>query len=58
MRLRRAAESEAQQAREVEVERKRLRDMIASIPGVVWEAWGEPDSAGSASTTSATTSRQ
>jgi PAS domain S-box-containing protein len=27
----------------VESERLRLRDMISSVPGVVWEAWGEPD---------------
>jgi PAS domain S-box-containing protein len=28
---------------QVESERSRLRDMISSVPGVVWEAWGEPD---------------
>src|ERR687893_106461 len=28
---------------EVEAERRRLRDIIGSVPGVVWEAWGEPD---------------
>jgi PAS domain S-box-containing protein len=44
VRLRRAAEAEAQQAREMQAERKRLRDLVDSIPGVVWEAWGEPDS--------------
>jgi PAS domain S-box-containing protein len=43
-RLRRAAESQARQAREMQAERKRLRDLVDSIPGVVWEAWGEPDS--------------
>jgi PAS domain S-box-containing protein len=26
-----------------ESERKRLRDLISGVPGVVWEAWGEPD---------------
>ena len=26
-----------------ESERLRLRDMISSVPGIVWEAWGEPD---------------
>ena len=31
---------------QVEAERKRLSDMISSVPGVVWEAWGEPDAAG------------
>ncbi|HYE75267.1 MAG TPA: PAS domain S-box protein, partial [Blastocatellia bacterium] len=24
-------------------ERQRLADILASVPGVVWEAWGEPD---------------
>ncbi len=24
-------------------ERSRLRDLVSSVPGVVWEAWGEPD---------------
>ncbi len=28
---------------QVEAERSRLRDMISSVPGVVWESWGEPD---------------
>ena len=28
---------------QVEQERKRLEDIIASVPGVVWEAWGGPD---------------
>jgi PAS domain S-box-containing protein len=28
---------------EVEAERRRLRDIVGSVPGVVWEAWGEPD---------------
>ena len=44
MRLRRATNAEAQQAREMQAERKRLRDLVESIPGVVWEAWGQPDS--------------
>jgi PAS domain S-box-containing protein len=44
-RLRQVAEREARQARRVQAERQRLRDLIESIPGVVWEAWGEPDSA-------------
>lgn len=30
---------------EVEAERRRLRDLVGSVPGVVWEAWGEPDEA-------------
>ncbi|MDT5293242.1 MAG: hypothetical protein QOJ76_122, partial [Acidobacteriota bacterium] len=24
-------------------ERRRLSDLVSSVPGVVWEAWGEPD---------------
>jgi len=38
-RLRRRAESE------VERQRDRLNKIIASVPGVVWEAWGKPDAA-------------
>jgi PAS domain S-box-containing protein len=44
-RLRRAAAFETQQATEMQAERKRLRELFESIPGVVWEAWGHPDSA-------------
>ena len=33
----------AKHAAQVEVETKRLRELIASVPGVVWEAWGAPD---------------
>ena len=29
--------------REVEAQRARLDAIVASVPGVVWEAWGEPD---------------
>ncbi len=28
---------------EVRSQRERLNNLIASVPGVVWEAWGEPD---------------
>jgi PAS domain S-box-containing protein len=28
---------------QVERERGRLRDIVGSVPGVVWEAWGQPD---------------
>jgi PAS domain S-box-containing protein len=28
---------------QIESERLRMREMISSVPGVVWEAWGEPD---------------
>ncbi|MDT7688920.1 MAG: hypothetical protein QOE46_1679 [Acidobacteriota bacterium] len=27
----------------VEHERGRLRNLVANVPGIVWEAWGEPD---------------
>ncbi len=29
-------------AAQVEVQRKRVEDIVAHVPGVVWEAWGEP----------------
>ncbi|HEY8559535.1 MAG TPA: PAS domain S-box protein [Pyrinomonadaceae bacterium] len=32
-------------AAEVEKQRKRLQELVSSVPGVVWEAWGEPDAA-------------
>jgi len=31
-----------QLAAQVEVHRKRVEDIVAHVPGVVWEAWGEP----------------
>jgi PAS domain S-box-containing protein len=40
--------AEAERARlvsEVEQQGERLNNIIASVPGVVWEAWGEPDAA-------------
>jgi PAS domain S-box-containing protein len=42
----RAEHERAQLAAEVERHRRRLDSIIASVPGVVWEAWGEPDEAG------------
>lgn len=30
---------------QIETERKRLENIISSVPGVVWEAWGQPDAA-------------
>jgi PAS domain S-box-containing protein len=30
---------------QIEGERQRLRDLVSSVPGVVWEAWGAPDEA-------------
>ncbi len=29
--------------KQIETERSRLRNIVASVPGVVWEAWGQPD---------------
>lgn len=43
-RLEHAAREEQEHAVAVQAERRRLQDIIQSIPGVVWEAWGEPDS--------------
>jgi len=39
----RAEEERAQLAMQVENERQRLDNVIANVPGVVWESWGEPD---------------
>ncbi|HYY98879.1 MAG TPA: PAS domain S-box protein, partial [Pyrinomonadaceae bacterium] len=39
----RADEERARLAVMVERERRRLRNLVADVPGVVWEAWGEPD---------------
>jgi PAS domain S-box-containing protein len=30
----------------IERERQRLRNLVADVPGVVWEAWGAPDESG------------
>jgi PAS domain S-box-containing protein len=32
-------------ARQVEHERVRLKNLVGNVPGLVWEAWGEPDEA-------------
>lgn len=29
----------------IDSERQRLRNIVANVPGVVWEAWGQPDAA-------------
>jgi PAS domain S-box-containing protein len=42
----RAEHERAKLAAEVESQRRRLDAIIRSVPGVVWEAWGEPDEAG------------
>jgi PAS domain S-box-containing protein len=39
---------EAERARllsEIESQRRRLNNVVANVPGVVWEAWGQPDEA-------------
>jgi two-component system, cell cycle sensor histidine kinase and response regulator CckA len=40
--LKRAEEEQARLNAQLESERQRLNNIIASVPGVVWEAWGEP----------------
>ena len=40
-----AAAVETQLAREVDAQRQRLNNVIANVPGLVWEAWGQPDAA-------------
>jgi two-component system cell cycle sensor histidine kinase/response regulator CckA len=45
-RARRQAEEErAQLIAQLESQQQRLNNIVASVPGVVWEAWGEPDAA-------------
>jgi PAS domain S-box-containing protein len=39
----RGDEERARLALLVEHERGRLKNLVANVPGVVWEAWGEPD---------------
>ncbi|HEV2799613.1 MAG TPA: ATP-binding protein [Pyrinomonadaceae bacterium] len=41
----RAESEKALLASEVEAQRHRLDAIITSVPGVVWESWGEPDEA-------------
>lgn len=38
-----AEKEKAQLAAQVERQRKHLAQMVSNVPGVVWEAWGEPD---------------
>ena len=41
---RKRAEAErARLAAEIEKQRQRLNNIVATVPGVVWEAWGEPN---------------
>lgn len=39
----RVEREKAELAAQIEAQRKHLQAMVSSIPGVVWEAWGEPD---------------
>ena len=39
----RAEEERSQLTVEIETQRQRLNNIIANVPGVVWETWGEPD---------------
>jgi two-component system, cell cycle sensor histidine kinase and response regulator CckA len=41
----RAEEEKAQLTAQIESQRQRLNNIVDSVPGVVWEAWGEPNSA-------------
>ena len=43
MNERRRAEADKDKlASEVQLERRRIEDIVAHVPGVVWEAWGKP----------------
>ena len=45
--MRERAKSEAEKlalAAQVQVQRKRVEDIVSHVPGVVWEAWGAPES--------------
>lgn len=41
----RAAKEKERLAQQVETQKKRLQSLVSSVPGVVWEAWGEPNDA-------------
>jgi len=41
----RAEEERERLAAEIERQRQRLDNIVGSVPGVVWEAWGEPNAA-------------
>jgi len=40
---RKAEADKTQLGSELEVHRRRIEDIVAHVPGVVWEAWGKPD---------------
>lgn len=39
----RSEEEKARLAKQIDKQKKHLQEMVATVPGVVWEAWGEPD---------------
>lgn len=41
----RVAQERMMLAAEIESQRRRLDNVVANVPGVVWEAWGQPDEA-------------
>ena len=41
----RVEQEKAQLAEQIAAQKKRLQALVSSVPGVVWEAWGEPDDA-------------
>jgi PAS domain S-box-containing protein len=41
----RADQERSLMAAQIENERQRLNNLVAHVPGVVWEAWGKPDQA-------------
>ncbi|HVF90010.1 MAG TPA: PAS domain S-box protein, partial [Blastocatellia bacterium] len=41
----RAEEEKTRLVAEIENHRRRMDNLVATVPGVVWEAWGEPDHA-------------
>jgi PAS domain S-box-containing protein len=40
-----AEEEKLKLATQVQLQRQRVEDIVAHVPGVVWEAWGQPDAA-------------
>lgn len=42
---RRAEADKSKLGSELEMHRRRVEDVVAHVPGVVWEAWGRPDAA-------------
>lgn len=39
----RSEEEKARLAKQIDQQKKHLQEMVATVPGVVWEAWGEPE---------------